>query len=217
MVSAACKKLLKEPPSPDKMRTTILDLFQRTDHEAALMGAAYVEWALEALLEAHFRTLNSEDRKRMFDGSANGILGSASNKIRVAYASRLITQETYSDLLLMNDIRNVFAHTLHDDCDFKHPLVADDCMKFRSALNEPETIKRLDGPGKFRYVFTALTIYSHLWGLVPRHMLSRALMDGGEASRPRPSPDKSAPLSRRKDRRASGRKRPRRQRRPSRE
>jgi len=72
----------------------------------------------------------------MFDGSSNGILGTFSNKIRLAHAIEVINQVTYKDLLLINDIRNVFAHTLHS-VSFKNDLVKKDCVDLTIETNSP--------------------------------------------------------------------------------
>jgi hypothetical protein len=64
----------------------------------------------------------------MFDGGQNAILGTLSAKIRVAYATRLLEQPVYRDLLRLAEIRNVFAHSLHR-VTFEHDLVVHDCNK----------------------------------------------------------------------------------------
>ncbi len=66
----------------------------------------------------------------MFDGAGNGVLGSFSSKIRLAYAISLLGPLSYSDLLLINDIRNVFAHSLHR-VSFSHPLIIKDCDRLQ--------------------------------------------------------------------------------------
>jgi hypothetical protein len=50
------------------------------------MGAAYLEHVLEVYLRTVFKPLSKNDDTRMFDGAAGGILGTFSNKIRIAYA-----------------------------------------------------------------------------------------------------------------------------------
>jgi len=129
MARAASKKLLKELPTEQEMRDILADLKSQGDAATALLSAAYLEHTLEAIFKALFRNLNSEDSDRMFDGSAGGILGTFAAKIRVAYAIRMIGEKQYNDLLLINDIRNVFGHSLHK-VTFDHELVALDCSKF---------------------------------------------------------------------------------------
>ena len=81
-------------PSDEEMERTLFGLLDNTDYAAAVTGASYAEYALEILLVARFRKLGREDHERMFDGAAGGILGTASAKIRLAYAIRLITETT---------------------------------------------------------------------------------------------------------------------------
>ena len=64
----------------------------------------------------------------MFDGAGGGILCTFSAKIRIAYAMKLIHKKVYEALILINEIRNVFAHSLHK-IDFNHELITKDCRK----------------------------------------------------------------------------------------
>ena len=100
------------------------------DQATAVMGPAYLEHVLERVLKAYFINLSKDDERRMFDGASNGVLGSFSSKIRLAYAISLLGPLSYSDLLLINDIRNVFAHSLHR-VSFSHPLIIKDCDRLQ--------------------------------------------------------------------------------------
>src|SRR5262245_43039865 len=153
---ASSKKLLKELPTDDAMRGTLLGLLTASDQVVALAGAAYLDHALQVLLTASFRNLTKKDWTRMFDGAANGILGTTSAKLRVAYAARHLEPQQYKDLLLINDIRNVFAHSLHA-IDFSNELVEADCAKLNShqpggVLPEPQNAKE-------RYLWNVLDLY----------------------------------------------------------
>ena len=65
--------------------------------------------------------------KRMFSGAQNGVLATVSAKVRIAFALGLLSDETYADLLLINDIRNTFAHSLHKGVNFDNEYVVADC------------------------------------------------------------------------------------------
>ena len=121
----------------------------------------------------------------MFDGTANGILGTFSAKIRMAYAVRAIAKQTYHDLLLINNIRNVFAHTLHN-VSFENNLIVTDCSKLK--IFNPEVLMAIQETAKQRYVFTVLSIYVGLRQNVEQQLLASVLIDHGE--QPPPSPDK---------------------------
>jgi len=58
MARSATRKLLDELPSDDEMATTLADLRHMDDAMIALMGAAYLDRALEILLKAHFVELS---------------------------------------------------------------------------------------------------------------------------------------------------------------
>jgi hypothetical protein len=122
----ASRLLLKELPS-DAELTRRMSSLKRYGHQAtAIMGAAYLEHALEVLVRQRFRKLHRDDDIRMFDGAQGGILAGLSNKVRIAYAMKLIHEDPYKALLLVNDIRNVFAHSLHR-VTFRNGLVKRDC------------------------------------------------------------------------------------------
>jgi hypothetical protein len=128
MASAASKKLLKELPSDEEMRKILSEIMFKSDEAVPLLAMAYLEHELEILLRLQLRPLSSGDDSRMFDSGGGAILDGVSTKIRVAYAIRAIDKPEYLDLLLMNDIRNVFSHSLHS-VDFENPLIVTDCNK----------------------------------------------------------------------------------------
>lgn len=171
-MSASSRKLLKELPSAEVMQERLLTLLNQSDQAIALAGPAYLDHALETLLEARFRTLSREDRARMFDGAQGGILGTASAKIRLAFAMELIRDETYRDLLLINDIRNVFAHTLHH-CDFDSPLIAQDCAKLSSF--KPDVFAAIQQTARQRFVHNILTLYVEILERVKPLAMAKAL------------------------------------------
>jgi hypothetical protein len=206
MVSATSKKLLKELPSQAEMEQTFFNLAKTSsDHVIALMGSSYLENALERILVANLRTLNKEDHKRMFDGSSGAILGTASAKIRMAYAMRLITDDNYEGLKLINDIRNVFAHTLHH-VSFDHDLVKADCVKlhaFGSGLSRPSR------PGQI-YLNVVAYCYGIMLGKLHRMGLAKALEEYPGQGKPKTSPDTPSQPSRKTRRRLAASKKPQR-------
>jgi DNA-binding MltR family transcriptional regulator len=141
MARSASRKLLDKLPSTEEMAAAMSSLKQMDDTAAALIGSAYLDHALELLLKAHFQRPSApffaptEAHQRLlsqlFDGAQNGILGTFSSKIRIAYALGLIPDEAYADLLLISGIRNNFAHSLHRDVSFANPHVVADCGKLK--------------------------------------------------------------------------------------
>lgn len=131
----ASRRLLKELPTEAEIAKRLISL-RRYGHQAtAIMGASYLENALEFLLRKIFRDLHREDDDRLFDGAQGGILGSFSAKIRLTYAVKRIHENPYKALLLINDIRNVFAHSLHR-VSFNSDEVKKDCQSLYAISSE---------------------------------------------------------------------------------
>jgi hypothetical protein len=139
MASASSKKLLKELPSEEEMRDILSDLSKLPDHNIALVGTAYLDHALELMLKAFFLDLSKEDEARLFDGAQGGYLGTMAAKIRLTYALGFFPEDVYADFLLINDIRNVFAHSLHR-VSFDHELVKADCKKISAKAKSRRTL-----------------------------------------------------------------------------
>ena len=122
----ASNKLLKDIPSEDEMFEIMHNLGTQSHQTIAIMSGAYIDNALEKVLTAKFRPLNREDQGRLFRATRDGFLTGTDAKIRIAYAISLIGKFTYTDLLLINAIRNVFAHSMHS-VSFTDPLIVKDC------------------------------------------------------------------------------------------
>lgn len=88
-----------------------------TDLAAVLVGAAFLDQCLGALLRARF--LKSSVSTRLLE-PARGILGQFSARADLAYALGLLRKSIYQDVQKIGEIRNRFAHshfgmTLADD------------------------------------------------------------------------------------------------------
>jgi DNA-binding MltR family transcriptional regulator len=126
---AETRKLLKTLPSEDEMLDSLNALRSAPDHALAITAAAHLDYVLELLIRNHIPVeLTKEEDRRIFDGASDGILGTASAKIRVAYAFNILPGRAYEDMLLVNAIRNAFAHSLHN-ITFDNELVVSDCRK----------------------------------------------------------------------------------------
>ena len=135
---AESRKLLNTLPSQDEMLDSLNALRNAPDHALAITAAAHLDYVLELLIRNHISVeLTKDEDRRIFDGAANGILGTAAAKIRIAYAFNIIPKRAYDDLLLINSIRNVFAHSLHD-VTFSNDLVANDCRKLSVLERRPD-------------------------------------------------------------------------------
>jgi len=112
------------------LETLEKELFNTSDRVTAVMLGAHVETALEKLLVSRMRgNLNSDGRSRLF--GFEGVVGTFSAKIIVAYATKIIGPITYSDLNLIKELRNQFAHSRRP-FDFQTPEVVAVCNQLRS-------------------------------------------------------------------------------------
>src|SRR5262249_5944019 len=111
----------------DQQIDVLQALRKAPDHMLAITAAAYVDYALEMVIRERFRIDRDEDA-RIFDGAQNGFLATASSKITIAYAAKFIEKMSRDDLRIINKVRNIFAHSMHQ-IDFKHPEVAARCRK----------------------------------------------------------------------------------------
>ncbi len=168
MASAASLKFLKELPSLDEMQIVMGNLKSHGQQGAAIIGVAYVEHALERLLSRMFIPMNKEDQKRLFDGSAGGILGCLNAKIRIAYAIGIFGNDIYGNLKLLNAIRNVFAHSLHK-LDFSAPELGKDVSRL-TAIN---VFKNADGSE----IVLGDTFDAFVWNVAALHGILSALAD----------------------------------------
>ena len=156
---AASRKLLKTPPSGKEITSLLNGLKDMNDRTVAIMGTAILQNLFERFLQSRMRQLSKEDLNRIFDASQNGFLSSFSAQIRLAYALEYITDSQYADLLLINDIRNVFAHSLHD-ITFNHPSLAQDCGKFTVRAPEHTFSEENKKRWPFVYFVNAIFFYS---------------------------------------------------------
>ena len=105
------------------------EVFNTSDRVTAVMLGAFVETALEKLLASRMRrNLNKTERDQMF--GFEGAVGTFSAKIIIAYAMNIIGPITYSDLKLIKELRNQFAHS-RIAFDFQTPEVAAVCNELK--------------------------------------------------------------------------------------
>ncbi len=93
----------------DAHNVAVAQLLRLTHANLALVIPAIIDSALGAALEKKMVPLSSEMKRRLFDGY--GPLSYVANKIDLAFAFGLITQDLYSQLRVVNKIRTKFAHS----------------------------------------------------------------------------------------------------------
>jgi hypothetical protein len=133
--SEALTQLTRRAPSTIEFLEVLSELHSESERSAAIIGAAFVEDALQRALLSRMRSpLSSDDRRRLF--GANGALSSFSGKIMIAYATHLLGPETRDDLDCIREIRNAFAHTV-GSLSFETPQIAAHCAHLRLPTRFP--------------------------------------------------------------------------------
>ncbi|WP_439893221.1 hypothetical protein ACS7SF_25360 (plasmid) [Ralstonia sp. 25C] len=127
-----------------------------SDRGCGLMGASYVDNRLEELLKKRLR-LNSDLKARMFDYS--GPLGSFSARINMAYAIGLLPGNLRTELHVIRDIRNVFAHSAAH-LTFDTPEIAKLAARLKAHFRE-ET-----DPARKKFVTSTVGITAYLNGCI---------------------------------------------------
>jgi DNA-binding MltR family transcriptional regulator len=107
------------------------DLDKESDRGAALLGAAFLDESLEAMLRMFFVDDSSLADELL---GTDRPLGSFSARIRTAYAIGLLGREMYADLETVRSIRNDFAHD-HRGLSFDNQSLADRARNLKAWAN----------------------------------------------------------------------------------
>lgn len=94
----------------------------------AIMAASYIDDYLGRAIRTKLAGVNATLSDKLF--GAYGPLSTMAAKIDFARALNLTTSAMRDDLIIINRVRNRFAHNIHVDS-FSHPDVLKLCSKFR--------------------------------------------------------------------------------------
>lgn len=108
------------------------------DRAGVIMAAALVEQALLMVVSIYLPNIEVKVQKEWFE-DANAPFGSFSSKIKLGRALAIYGARTESDLIVIKNIRNVFAHRSLP-LDFSHPSIQKEALKLKS--NEEKTQAR---------------------------------------------------------------------------
>lgn len=124
------RDLQKEIPDFMDSMSLFAKLQSADDYSATIISASLLETSLETLLLTHFIPMGKEHQDDIFSDGGNGPLSSFSAKIRICYAMGLISSTTRSQIEIVKNIRNHFAH--HKNIvSFDFPEVQEECKKLR--------------------------------------------------------------------------------------
>ncbi len=126
-------------------RSTALvqELNGQSDRGVAIVGVAWIEEALVAAIHA-FLEKDKTAWDRLFRKS--GPLSSLSAKIDLARLLAMTSDAIHSDLHILRDVRNEFAHSVLDKDDspltFQSPRIKDKCLALKCVKHEELTDPR---------------------------------------------------------------------------
>jgi hypothetical protein len=125
------KQLAAEIPPDNAMHAHLagLEKLDYGDYPLAMMGASFVEKALEVAILSRLAPMNSEHRARLFEYAHGGPLCDLSSRIVLGRAMGLFGPHTFDDLHRIREVRNAFAHALWY-ITFATKEVADMCDEF---------------------------------------------------------------------------------------
>lgn len=143
-------------PEGEKRKAVLsVELRAQTDRGAAIVAAAWLEDAISFALKNYLKS-HAESWKRLFDGS--GPLATFSAKIDLSRLVGLITDGVRSDLHMIRDIRNEFAHqvahrTAHEQLSFDTQHIRDKCLALQSVDGDVKSMSPRE-----RYISVCLSL-----------------------------------------------------------
>ena len=154
------RALLRDPHIPQQdMEKHVKELMGKNDRLLAVVGGSLVEGALRGLLKSKMRNENDTD-KRLF--GPNAPLSSFSVKIDLAYALKLVDNDTRRNAHYIREIRNVFAHRVAPTS-FLTTEVAAVCRLL--VIGSHEGNKRAQRSMRARFLVGCVTTGRAIWGL----------------------------------------------------
>ncbi len=149
------------PPDSDSLRGALKRFTEQKDRGTALIGAAWLDDALEQLLRKAFRNKKKPVEELLHP---DGPLGTLSARARLAYALGLLEPTAWHDIELIRRIRNQFAHS-REDLRFSKPTIRDRCRELHAMkafqLGSGDPVR---GPRQ-RFVLTIYFLVEYILGM----------------------------------------------------
>lgn len=140
------------------------------DRTIALMMAAVIEQGLETAILSRLPGIAANNEAYIFfdDGAP---LRDFDSKIRMAFALGLFGDGVRSDLSLIRNVRNTFAHS-RELLSFDTPEIAEACDHFTLAVRRPQFVQTEDAREKFisvgwHYAIRLITFDTETSDLIP--------------------------------------------------
>ena len=138
-------------------------LLKESDVGGVLIYTSFLEACLASLLGMHF--MKSKVTEKLLNPTS-GTLGTFSSKCDISYCLGLILKETYQDLTIIGQTRNIFAHN-HLKASFGDDDVCEICSKLKAPscyldANKDQSnyddVKEYFESPKNRFVYTVSSI-----------------------------------------------------------
>ncbi len=126
------------------MMALIEEIEDQTDRGVAIVGAAWIEESMSAAMESFLHS-DPKSWDRLF--FANGPLSTFSAKIDLCSLLGMINRTIKSDLHIIRDIRNEFAHQIvhrseHTKLTFASSHIEDKCKALKCVAHEKHHLPR---------------------------------------------------------------------------
>jgi DNA-binding MltR family transcriptional regulator len=164
------RDLSRLPPEYDDIKT-VSDVFLTPQHPitTAILGAVMVEHELDHLLRSKLK--HKDDQTWAMLTGDTGPLRTFHSKIAIGYALGIYDQRMHTDLNIVRNIRNAFAHS-KKLIRFEHPAVLAELRKAsRSAI--PKKSWKSKGPDAFLYMGLCFHVSAKLAQMYIRRVKSR--------------------------------------------
>ena len=122
------RNLIRKPLADTEIHRIRYSSATMTDQTAALVFGALLERSLERAVLSRMTRLNADFKKQIL----NFPLNSFRAKIIIGHALALYGKETFIELDYIRQIRNAFAHAVHN-IKFSTPIVASSCKKLKTS------------------------------------------------------------------------------------
>jgi len=152
--------------TPEDFEAIIAEMNEAPPRSAILVGTSLLEHALEDFIQASLRpATSSAERNKLF--SVDGILGSFSSKIWMAYFLRLIGPTTRRELDIIRAVRNDCAHNMNA-VSFEKDPTASRCRDL-AGQRQPRLVLEQE-PGKIFMATIQLFVGAFFKAVIVRHV-----------------------------------------------
>lgn len=141
----------QSPTADDDFQALMKELREASDRSLAIVGIAVIEDALQSAIISRLQLTGDAGKALFNDG---GALNAARHKATMAWALGLIGNRTRGDLKCLAEIRNRFAHQMHERS-FDVPYIATRCDRMTDRTPSIENASRRD---RFYYAVRDISI-----------------------------------------------------------